>query len=165
MANKEKYEYTKTTRFNKSQIDFINELESNGLNLRDVLEYYRINNTDERKRLLNREKYLINHISELKNDLDKSEKELIEVREQLGKAPTENQLRMDTTEAMELITERCKSRYGDKFDKWCIEEYLQTKQSNQVLAIITNKYGIIDIDKFKSELINNIDLYYENVAR
>lgn len=165
MANKEKYEYTKTTRFNKTQIDYINELESNGLNLRDVLEYYRLNNTDERKRLANKEKYLINHISELKNDLNKSEKELIEVRKQLGKAPAENQLKMDIMEAMELLIERCKSKYEDNFGKWSIEEYLQKKQSNQVLSVITNKYGIADIDKFKTELLDNIDLYYENVAR
>lgn len=158
MSNREKFEYTKTTRFNKTQIDYIEELENNGLNLRDVLEYYRINNTDERKKLLNREKYLIKHIKELKTELEDSKEELQEVRKKLGKQPLENQETLEIIEAKSLLIERCKSKYGDKFNKDMIDDYLKTKESDRVLAPIISKYGIKNCEEFKKELLNKINL-------
>ena len=158
MSNREKFEYPKTTRFSKTQIEYIEELENDGLNLRDVLEYYRINNTDERKRLLNKEKYLITHINELKEELEDSENDLKKVREQLGKSPIENQETLDIIEAKELIIERCKSKYQHTLDKNRIDEYLKSKESNRVLAPIISKYDIKDVEKFKEELLDKINI-------
>lgn len=157
MANKEKLEYTKTTRYSQRHIDFINELENNGLNLRDVLEYYIINNTDDRKRLLNKERYLINHISELKTEIEQAENELKKIRVKLGKEPNENQETLDIVEARELVIERCKSKYGNNFNKLRIEEYLQTKHSTQVLMPLVSKYRITDIEQYKNKILKSIN--------
>ena len=158
MANKDKLNYTKTTRFNKKQMDFLDNLEQEGKNLRDVLEYYMEITNNETQRLKNRQKYLVNHIKELKEDLEKSEKELKEVRTKLGLAPAENQDRLDLIEAEILIRERAKSKYGAKLSDSTLKTYLVSAEADRVLNPIIVKYAINEKEKFKTELAKRFNL-------
>lgn len=157
MANKDKLNYTKTTRFNKKHIEFLDELEQQGKNLRDVLDYYMEISNNETQRLKNRQKYLFNHIKELKIDLEKSEKELEEVRAKLGLAPTEDQDRLDLIEAESLIVERAKSKYESKYNKSTLKTYLFSAEADRVLNPIIANYGIKDKEKFKNELAKRFE--------
>lgn len=158
MANKDKYNYPKTVRFNKKQMDYLGELEQQGLNLRDVLEYYIVNNTNETKKLKNREKYLLNHITELKQDLEKSEEELKEVRAKLGLAPTEDQDRLDLIDGERIILERARSKYGNKLNDSTLKTYLFSAEADRVLEPTIANYSIKDLDTFKKELAKRFKL-------
>lgn len=158
MSKDEKLDYTRTTRFSKSQIDYIDELKAEGISIRDVLDFYRINNMTEIKRLKNEERCLINQIKELEKELEKSKNELIDVRIKLGKSPIDNQETLDIIEGKELLIQRCKSKYGKTFNKDRIEEFLKTNESNRILNPIIVQYGIKDIEKWKNELLDKINL-------
>ena len=59
MVKKGNYTQVKTIRITKEQEA---KLEDFGVNIRDAIEYYILNNTNELKKLKNREKYLLNEI-------------------------------------------------------------------------------------------------------
>lgn len=83
MAKKDSYNKTASFKINSEQQEYINELKAEGISLRDVLEYYRMNNTNETKKLQNREKYLLKKIDNLKRELELAVDELREVRVRL----------------------------------------------------------------------------------
>ena len=158
MAKDEKLDYTRTTRFSKSQIDYIDELKAEGISIRDVLDFYIINHTTERKKLLNEEKCLMIRIKELEKELNESKEKLKEVRLKLGKVPTDNQETLDIIEGKELILERCESKYGNKLNKNRIEEFLETKDAKRILNRVMAKYDIKDFEKWKKELLDKINM-------
>lgn len=154
MAKKESYNKTASFKVNAEQQQYINNLKADGISLREVLEYYRIHNTSEKKRLQNREKYLILHIKELEKDLNNSKEELKEVRTKLGLAPAINQSRFDINQGVELITERVKYKYGVKADINRVKDYLATPEADRVLTPVIEKWNIKDVELFKKELLN-----------
>ena len=153
MANKDTLKNTVSFKVNNEQLDYIKELKADGVDLRKVLEYYRINNTSERKKLENKERYLINLISELEIKLDKSREELKEVRVKLNKAPTEDQLTLEIVEGLTILNERVKLKYGAKASIERARDWLNTNEADRVLAPVIRDNNINDVDKFKEELL------------
>lgn len=153
MANKGAYNKTASFKVNKEQQDYIKQLKADGVSLRDVLEYYRLFNTNETKRLENREKYLVKHITELEKELEDSKEELKEVRTKLDKPTADNQSRFDLQDGLKIITERVKIKYGSKANIDRARDYLETNEADRVLTPVISKYNIKDVETFKTELL------------
>lgn len=158
MAKKSTYTLTTSFKVNSEQKEYIEELKANGINLRDVLEFYKINTTSEHKRLKNRARYLVNHIKELEKELNSSREELIEIKKELNEPLDSNQETMEITEAKKIILERCQFKWKDKLNKDRIADYLASKEADRVLAQVINQYNVKDVEAFKSEILDKIKL-------
>lgn len=136
-------------------------LEDNELNLRDVLDYYINNHNDKQTRLRTRKKYLLNHIEELEIELDNSKAELEQVLKDLNEDidPAQQTLEIIAiSDGAELVYQRAKSKYKHKLNKNTLEDYLQSKEADRVLAPIISDYKITDIQNFKSKIFNQVKL-------
>lgn len=158
MANKDKLNYTKTTRFNKQQMDYLDELEEQGLTLRDVLEYHMKINTNEIQKLKNKEKCLLFDIKQTEKKLENYKNELAEVRTKLGKAPNESQLTIDVLEAKDKIINRCKIKNNGNTDDLTLANYLGTKEAERVLKTVSSAYNVNDFEEFKNRVIEALKL-------
>ena len=128
MSKNGKYTEMVGTRLTKEQKQY---LEENGLTIRDTVEYYIAYNTNETKKLRNREKYLIKLIKELDGQLSKANEELKEVRVQLGATPDENQLTIDIITARNRLTDNCKIKNNGKINKRLLANYMDTIEAKR----------------------------------
>lgn len=133
-------------------------LEENQLTLRDTVEYYIDNNTNETKKLKNREKYLIKLITDLEDEITKAKEELTEVRVKLGNSPDENQLTIDIVTARDRITNNCKIRNDGKINTRILANYMETSEAKRILKTVIIEYSIKDKDNFIKEVYNSLGL-------
>ena len=158
MAKKESYNKTVSFKVNSEQQKYINDLKEDNTTLRDVLEYYRINNTSPRKKLLNKERYLTDKIAELEKELGRAREDLKEVRINLGRTPAENQTSLDVLDVAKNILNNCKIKNNGKTDKLILANYIETNEAKNLIktAIITK--NITDEAEFKKQLYKFLKL-------
>ena len=158
MAKKESYNKTVSFKVNSEQQKYINDLKEDNTTLRDVLEYYRINNTSPRKKLLNKERYLTDKIAELEKELGRAREDLKEVRINLGRTPAENQTSLDVLDVAKNILNNCKIKNNGKTDKLILANYIETNEAKNLIktAIITK--NITDETEFKKQLYKFLKL-------
>lgn len=158
MASRDKKNFPITFRVDGKQKDYIEELKQQGTNLRDVLDYYMENNTNERARLNNRCKYLVRHINELENELKTAKKELEEVRTKIGLTPAENQTDIETSLTANTILNNCKIKNNGKTDIRTLANYFRTPEVTKILDNAIKEYNIKDPDKFKKGVLKQLKL-------
>lgn len=158
MARRDKKNFPITFRVDGGQKDYIEELKQQGINLRDVLEYYRANTSNETARLNNREKQLVIEIKELETALNKAKEELAEVRVKLNKAPTEDQMEIAPSIASGTILNNCKIRNDGKADKETLANYMETKEAKDVIKNVMIRFKENDISEFEKKVLKILKL-------
>ena len=158
MASKNKKNFPITFRVDGEQKDYIEQLKQEGTNLRDVLEYYKENNTTKRAKLNSRCKYLVRHINELESELETAKKELKEVRTELGLFPTEDQTNIETSLTANRIVHNCKIKNNGKTDIKTLANYFRTPEVNKILDNAIMEYNIKDPKKFKKGVLKQLKL-------
>lgn len=156
MANKKAFNRTVSFKVNEEQDHYINKLKADGISLRDVLKYYKDNTTNPRQKLLNREKYLIDRITELEKELERTREDLKEVRIDLGKTPTDNQETLDIMAGVTRVTERVKSKYGTKASIELAREWIYSTKGDEVLAPVISQYNVKNVETFKKEILERV---------
>ena len=147
MVKKGNYTQVKTVRITKEQEDKLDDL---GVSIRDTIQYYIDNNTNELRKLKNREKYLLNEIPRLEKQLTEYKDELREVRVKLGQNPEENQANLEVTIAGNRILENCKVQNNGKTDIVTLANYITSKPAERILEAVIVEYGIKDKENFKN---------------
>ena len=158
MAKKESFNKTVSFKVNEEQDQYIKKLKADNTTLRDVLEYYKTNNTSPRKKLLNKERYLTDKIAELEKELERAREDLKEVRINLGRTPAENQTSLDVLDVADNILNNCKIKNNGKTDKITLANYMRTNEAKNLIktAIITNNR--IDEEEFEKQLYKFLKL-------
>lgn len=147
------YNRTVSFKVSKEQESYIKDLKNDKINLRDVLEYYKIHHTNKIKELENREKELIREKNKLEKQLEDCNKELTQVRIELDKAPDDNQSRFDIEDGLKIVNERLAYKYKNpNYDR--AKDFLATLEADRVLAPVISKYNIRDVETFKKELLD-----------
>lgn len=155
MVKNGKYTEMVGTRLTKEQKQYLDE---NEITIRDTVEYYINNNTNETKKLRNREKYLIRHLKELEEETERAKEELKEVRVKLGATPEENQLTIDIITAKDRLINNCKIRNDGKINTRILANYMDTREAKQLLNTVIIEYSIKDKDKFIKEVFKSLNL-------
>ncbi len=155
MVKHEKYTEHRTVRLTKTQTD---SLEQMGVNIRDAVDYYIENNTNELQKLKQRERYLLNKISILETELDKLKKELKEVSNKLGHTMDKGQLQIDVKVAGDRILQNCKVTHKGKTDKTTLENYIVSSAGKQTLNNVIMEYHIKNPEKFKNKVYEYLKL-------
>lgn len=155
MSKKGIYTEMVGTRLTKEQKQY---LEENEITIRDTVEYYIDNNTNETKKLKNRERYLVKLIKELEEQLTNANEELKEVKVKLGKTPEENQLTMDIATAKDRITNNCKIKNGGKINTRILANYMRSPEAERILETVIIEYSVKDTDKFIKEVHKSLGL-------
>lgn len=158
MASKNKKNFPITFRVDGEQKKYIEKLKQKGINLRDVLDYYEKNNTNERARLNNRCKYLVRHINELETELEQAKKELEEVRTKIGLTPTEDQVDIPTITTAETILNNCRIKNKGKTDIKTLANYFRTPEVTKLLDGVVNEYNIKDPEIFRKGVLKQLKL-------
>ena len=158
MARRDKKNFPISFRVDGEQKDYIEELKQQGINLRDVLDYYKENNTNDRARLNNRCKYLVRHIKELEEELEQSKKELEEVRVQIGLAPNEEQLELSVSITAGTILNNCKIKNNGKTDTKTLANYYRTTEAQNIIDRAIIEYDEKDPEAFKKKLLKYLKL-------
>ena len=155
MTKKGNYTQVKTIRITKEQED---KLEDLGVSIREAIEYYILNNTNELKKLKNREKYLLNEIPIKEKELNTLKNELKEVRVKLGQNPEENPSNIEVILAGNRILENCKITNDGKVDINTLANYMMSKKAKNILNNIVNEYSIKDKEIFKKKVSDYLKL-------
>lgn len=155
MVKKGNYTQVKTVRLTKEQEDKLDDL---GVSIRDTVQYYIDNNTNELRKLKNREKYLLTEIPRLETELNNLKEELKEVRVKLGQNPEENQANLEVTIAGDRILANCKIQNNGQVDNLTLANYMDTKQANRILEAVIVEYGIKETENFKNNVCKYLKL-------
>ena len=155
MVKHEKYTEHRTVRLTKTQTD---SLEQMGVNIRDAVDYYIENNTNELQKLKQRERYLLNKISILETELDKLKKELKEVSNKLGHSMDKGQLQIDVKVAGDRILQNCKVTHNGKTDKITLGNYMLSSACKQTLDNVIGEYKIKDPEEFINKVYKYLEL-------
>lgn len=158
MARKDSYNKTASFKVNSEQKEYIKELKANGVSLRDVLQYYKDNTTNETTRLNNRLKYLVKHINELEKELKEAREELKEVRVKLKLAPTEDQSEIPVSITGAKLLNNCKIRNNGKTDSKTLAYYMETKEAEKIISRAMIEYSEKDPQEFKNKLYKYLKL-------
>ena len=154
MVNNGKYTQIKTVRLTKEQEDTLKQM---GVNIRETVEYYIINNTNKLQKLKQRQRYLSKHIPIMENELNKLKEEFKEVKNKLGHNIDKGQLQIEVVTAGNRILQNCKVTHKGKTDKLTLENYILSSAGKQTLNNVIVEYNI----KHPEEFINKVYKYLE----
>lgn len=144
-----KYTQIKTVRLTKKQEDTLKEM---GVNIRDTVEYYIENNTNELQRLKQRERYLLKQIPILEEELNNLKGELKEVSEKLGHNTDKDQVQIEVSIAGDRILHNCKVLNKNKTDTETLANYMLSPDGKQTLNTIIGEFNIKDKEEFKKKI-------------
>lgn len=133
-------------------------LEENELTLRDTVDYHMEYNTNETKRLKNKERYLIRLINDLEEEITQAKEDLKEVRVKLGKKPDENQLTIDIVTARDRLIDNCKIKNNGKYNTRILANYVSSSEAKRIIENVIIEYKVKDKDKFIKEVHKALDL-------
>ena len=133
-------------------------LEENELTLRDTVDYHMEYNTNETKRLKNKEKYLIRQIKDLEEEINQAKEKLKEVRVKLGVKPDENQLTIEIITARDRLTNNCKIKNNGKLNTRILANYMRSNEAKRIIETVIIEYKIKEKEKFISEVHKALDL-------
>ena len=155
MAKHEKYTEHKTVRLTKTQAD---TLEQMGVSIREAVDYYIGNNTNEIYKLKQRQKYLSKQIPILEDELNNLKEEFKEVNEKLGHTIDKGQLQIEVITAGDRILQNCKVTHNGKTDKTTLENYIVSSAGKKTLDNVIREYNIKDPEGFKNKLHEYLEL-------
>ena len=155
MANNRKYTQIKTVRLTNTQVDSLKQM---GVSIREAIEYYIVNNTNELQKLKQRQRYLSKQIPILKDELNKLEEEFKEINEKLGNTIDKGQLQIEVITAGDRILQNCKVTHKGKTDKTTLENYILSSAGKQTLNNVIGEYNIKNPEKFKHKVYNYLEL-------
>ena len=133
-------------------------LEENKLTLRDTVDYHMEYNTNETKRLKNKERYLIRVINDLEEEITQAKEDLKEVMVKLGKKPDENQLTIDIVTARDRLIDNCKIKNNGKYNTRILANYVSSSEAKRIIENVIIEYKVKDKDKFIKEVHKALDL-------
>jgi len=133
-------------------------LEENELTLRDTVDYHMEYNTNETKRLKNKERYLIRVINDLEEEITQAKEDLKEVMVKLGKKPDENQLTIDIVTARDRLIDNCKIKNNGKYNTRILANYVSSSEAKRIIENVIIEYKVKDKDKFIKEVHKALDL-------
>ena len=155
MVKHEKYTEHKTVRLTKTQTDSLKQM---GVSIREAIEYYIVNNTNELQKLKQRQRYLSKQIPILKDELNKLEEEFKEISEKLGNSIDKESLQIEVITAGDRILQNCKVTHKGKTDKTTLENYILSSAGKQTLNNVIGEYNIKNPEKFKNKVYNYLEL-------
>lgn len=133
-------------------------LEENELTLRDTVDYHMEYNTNETKRLKNKERYLIRVINDLEEEITQAKEDLKEVMVKLGKKPDENQLTIDIVTARDRLIDNCKIKNNGKYNTRILANYVSSSEAKRIIENVIIEYKVKDKDKFIKKVHKALDL-------
>lgn len=153
MNNKEKLSCKIQTRITQSQKEQLDNLD---VNLRDIVDYYIIHNTNPILQLKNRQKELLKNIETWENNIIDAKEELKEVNNKLGISIDENTATIEVVTIAERLKDNCHLENSDKCDKVTLLNYINSKKGKSVLnrgMIEFNIKGDDKIQSFKEDIL------------
>lgn len=155
MTKNGKYTQIKTVRLTKKQEDTLKEM---GVKIRDTIEYYIENNTNELQRLKQRERYLLKQIPILEDELNNLKEELKEVSEKLGHNTDKDQVQIEVSIAGDRILNNCKVLNNNKADNETLANYLLSYDGKQTLNNLIGELNIKDKEEFKNKISKYLEI-------
>ena len=155
MTNNRKYPQIKTVRLTNAQVDSLKQM---GVSIREAIEYYIVNNTNELNRLKQRQRYLSKQIPIVEDELNKLKEEFREVNEKLGHTTDKGQLQIEVVTAGNRILQNCKITHKGKTDKTTLENYMLSSAGKTTLNTVIGKYNIKDPEEFIKKVYKYLEL-------
>lgn len=155
MTKKEKLEYKVQSRITQSQKDKLDELD---VNLREIIDYYIVHNTNPTLELKNRQRRLLKEIDEMEKELSDKREELKEVNLKLGVPIDENTATLEVSTIGERIKNNCQSENNGKCDKSRLSNFVMSGRGKQILKRGLTEYNIRDDEK-KQKFIEDVFKY------
>ena len=153
MKNNEKLTEPISFRVTKSQKQMIEEM---GVNVREMVDYYIVHNTNPTLQLKNRQRALLRDIQDYETKLKECKKELIEVNKQLGVPTDENETTIWASEIGERLKGNCKIENNGKCDKTALANYVESVKGRMIINNAFIEYNIRkeeDKEKFKQNIL------------
>lgn len=153
MKNNEKLTEPISFRVTKSQKQMIEEM---GVNVREMVDYYIVHNTNPTLKLKNRQRALLRDIQDYETKLKECKEELIEVNKQLGVPTDENETTIWASEIGERLKGNCKIENNGKCDKTALANYVESVKGQKIINNAFIEYNIRkeeDKEKFKQNIL------------
>ncbi|MBQ8425833.1 MAG: hypothetical protein IJX17_07470 [Clostridia bacterium] len=153
MKNNEKLTEPISFRVTKSQKQMIEEM---GVNVREMVDYYIVHNTNPTLQLKNRQRALLRDIQDYETKLKECKEELIEVNKQLGVPTDENETTIWVSEIGERLKGNCKIGNKGKCNKTALANYVQSDKGQTIINNAFIEYNIRkeeDKEKFKRNIL------------
>lgn len=146
MKDKEKLTENVSTRITKRQKDQLDELD---VNLREIIDYYIVHNTNPTMEMKNRQKRLLKEIKEMEKELSDKKEELKEINKKLGVPIDINNATLDVVTIAERIKDACQTENNGKIDEYTLANFIQTGRGKNIFNHGLAEYGINDDEKIK----------------
>ena len=155
MTKKEKLEYKVQSRITQSQKEKLDELD---VNLREIIDYYIVHNTNPTLELKNRQMRLLREIKQMENELSEKKEELKEVNLQLGVRLDENIATLEVSTIGERIKDNCQKENDGKCDKRKLADFIMAGRGKHILKHGLSEYNIRDKEK-RRKFIDDVFKY------